>query len=54
MAKSDKNFKLSKESKRMLSRLDNPMRGEFKTMLIDAEISFQKAKNAKLSKNKGE
>lgn len=39
MTRRDKNFKLSKQSKRILCRLDNPLKGEWKKAMIDAEIS---------------
>jgi hypothetical protein len=39
MTRRDKSFRLSKEFKRILTRLDNPLKGEWKKALIDAELS---------------
>jgi hypothetical protein len=52
--KTTSNFKLSKSTKRVLATLPTEMRGNFKRMMIDAEVSFARAKLAKLSKNKNE
>jgi len=52
--KTTSNFKLSKSTKRVLATLPTDMRGNFKHMMIDAEVSFARAKLAKLSRNKNE
>ena len=49
--KADKNFRLSKTSKRMLALMkfkDEHARGEFKRMMIDAELARAQARIAKL------
>jgi hypothetical protein len=50
MVKRDKNFKLSKESKRQLATIIDPLRrGHFKNSMIEAELSasipFKSEKN---------
>jgi hypothetical protein len=52
--KTTSNFKLSKSTKRVLATLPTEMRSNFKRMMIDAEVSFARAKLAKLSRNKNE
>ena len=54
--KTNKDFNLSKESKRILSGLPSDKRGHWKNMMIEAEVAEKRAKLAKLtSKNdKGE
>jgi hypothetical protein len=52
MAKRDKNFKLSKESKRQLATIIDPFRrGHFKNCMIEAELAasipFKSEKNKK-------
>jgi hypothetical protein len=47
--KTGKDFKLSKSTKRILSGLPNGVRGHWKSMMIDAEVSEKRAKLAKLS-----
>ena len=47
--KTNKDFNLSKTSKRALSLLSGEKRGQWKKMLIDAEVSEARAKLAKLS-----
>ena len=47
--KTSKDFKLSKQDKRILARiLDSESYGHWKKMLIDAQVSFNKAKLAKI------
>lgn len=49
--KTDKNFRLSKTVKSMLALIkfkDAHARGEFKRLMIDAEVSAIRAKSAKL------
>ena len=48
MHKPSKDFKLSKSSKRILSRMDGDQRAHWKGMMIQAEISEKMAKMAKL------
>ena len=54
----NKDFKLSKESKRMLTRLHGDKYNHWKKMMIDAEVSETKAKLAKFKErsntNQGE
>ena len=52
--KPNKDFKLSKESKRILSRLTADKAPHWKSMLIQAELSEKKAKLAKLPKSNEE
>jgi hypothetical protein len=54
--KTNKDFNLSKESKRILAGLPSEKRGHWKGMMIEAEVAEKRAKLAKLtSKNdKGE
>ena len=55
MIKTDKNFKLSKYSKRRIATIVDPhQRGAYKRMLIEAEAAERKVKLAKVSKNQGE
>jgi len=49
--KTDKNFRLSKTSKRMLALMrfkDKHDRGAFKRLMIDGEVAHARAKIAKL------
>jgi hypothetical protein len=50
----NKDFCLSKESKRILSGLPTDKRGHWKKMLIEAEVSEKRAKMAKLSGTKSQ
>ena len=52
----NKDFKLSKETKRILSSLPTSKRGHWKKMMIDAEVAEKRAKLAKISSktNQGE
>lgn len=54
--KTNKDFNLSKESKRILAGLANEKRGHWKGMMIEAEVAEKRAKLAKLSNknDKGE
>lgn len=53
--KPDKNFKLSKYSKRRIATIiDTHQRGIYKRQLIQAELAERKAKLSKISKNQGE
>ena len=47
--KPNKDFRLSKSTKRVLSTLPNGVRGHWKSMMIDAEMAEKRAKLAKLS-----
>jgi hypothetical protein len=47
--KTNKDFRLSKTSKRILSTLPTGLRGHWKGMMIDAEVAEKRAKLAKLS-----
>ena len=52
---SDKNFKLSKTAKRMLALMrfkDKHDRGSFKRLMIEAEVTYARAKHAN-AKSKG-
>lgn len=52
--KTDKNFKLSKSAKRIMATMpDTQKRGDFKNLMIDAEVAFAKAKLAKPPRTKG-
>ena len=48
--KPNSDFKLSKETKRILSRMHGEQRSHWKKMMIDAEMAEKKAKLAKLTK----
>jgi hypothetical protein len=52
--KTNKDFNLSKESKRILAGLSDEKRGHWKKMMIEAEVSEKRAKMAKISNNKSE
>ena len=45
----NKDFKLSKETKRILSNMRGENRGHWKKMMIEAEVAEKRAKMAKLS-----
>lgn len=47
--KPNKDFRLSKSTKRILAALPESKRGHWKSMMIEAEISEKRAKLAKLS-----
>lgn len=47
--KTNKDFKLSKTSKRNLAVLPDSIRSHWKKMLIEAEVAEKRAKMAKLS-----
>lgn len=46
--KPDKNFKLSKSSKRILASMPLDKRSSFKKLMIQAELTETRAKNAKI------
>lgn len=51
--KTNGTFKLSKSTKRVLSTMtDSHMRGDYKRMMIEAEVAFARAKLAKIKTNK--
>lgn len=51
--KSDKNFKMDKTTKKLLSTFSNKAeRNYFKTMMIDAQVSYEAAKKKALSSKK--
>jgi len=50
----NKDFKLSKETKRILSSLPTSKRGHWKGMMIQAEVAEKNAKLAKIGEPKGE
>jgi hypothetical protein len=54
--KTNKDFSLSKSSKRILATLSTEKRGHWKSMMIEAEASEKRAKLAKLNikSDKGE
>jgi hypothetical protein len=54
--KTNKDFNLSKESKRILATLSTAKRGHWKSMMIEAEVMEKRAKLAKIStkNDKGE
>ena len=53
--KPNKDFKLSKQTKRILARMDGEQRTHWKKMMIDAEISEKMAKAAKIKeRNSGD
>jgi hypothetical protein len=45
----NKDFKLSKSTKRILSSMTGESRGHWKKMMIEAEVAEKRAKLAKLS-----
>lgn len=47
-------FKLSKETKRILASMPQEKAGDYKRMMIDAEVSEAKAKLAKIKTGKNE
>lgn len=47
--KTNKDFRLSKSTKRILSNMRGESRGHWKNMMIDAELAEKRAKLAKLS-----
>jgi hypothetical protein len=47
--KANKDFKLSKSTKRILATMSDGKRGQWKTMMIEAELAEKRAKLAKLS-----
>ena len=47
-------FKLSKETKRILASMPQERAGDYKRMIIDAEVSEAKAKLAKIKTGKNE
>jgi hypothetical protein len=47
-------FKLSKESKRILALMPDSKRSHWKSMMIEAEVLEKRAKLAKLKENKSE
>jgi hypothetical protein len=49
--KADKNFKLSKSTKRILALMPQERRSEYKRMMIDAELAESRAKFAKTKEN---
>lgn len=52
--RTDKNFKLSKSDKRVLATITNSHnRGHLKSLMIDAQVAFNKAKLAKPPRSKG-
>jgi hypothetical protein len=52
--KTNGDFKLSKETKRMLALMPSDKRGHWKSMMIEAEVLEKRAKLAKLKENKSE
>jgi len=52
--KTNKDFKLSKESKRILAFMPDNKRSHWKKMLIEAEVLEKRAKLAKLKETKSE
>ena len=54
--KTNKDFKLSKSTKRILALMPQDKRGHWKNMMIEAEVSEKRAKMAKLTmkSDKGE
>jgi hypothetical protein len=50
----NKDFRLSKSTKRILSGLSKDQRGHWKKMMIEAEVSEKRAKAAKLSGTKSQ
>lgn len=47
--KTSKDFRLSKSTKRVLATLPTSVRGHWKSMMIEAEVSEKRAKLAKLN-----
>lgn len=47
--KTNKDFRLSKSSKRILATLPTSVRGHWKNMMIEAEVLEKRAKLAKIS-----
>ena len=54
MQKTNKDFNLSKSSKRCLATLSTAKRGHWKGMMIQAVLSEKQAKLAKVREPKGE
>jgi hypothetical protein len=52
--KTNKDFNLSKSSKRALAVLPTAQRGHWKKMLIESEVAEKNAKLAKIREPKGE
>ena len=52
--KTNKDFRLSKSSKRMLATLPTSVRASWKNMMIQAEVAEKNAKLAKVREPKGE
>ena len=52
--KTNKDFKLSKSTKRILSLMRGDGRGHWKKMMIAAEVAEKNAKLAKIREPKGE
>ena len=52
--KTNKDFRLSKTSKRMLAAMPSEKRGHWKGMMIQAEVAEKNAKLAKVREPKGE
>ena len=53
--KTNGTFKLSKSTKRILATMSNPQtRGDYKRLMIDAELAFARAKLAKIGKGRSE
>ena len=52
--KTNKDFRLSKTSKRMLASMPSEKRGHWKGMMIQAEVAEKNAKLAKVREPKGE
>lgn len=50
----NKDFRLSKETKRILSNLRGEKRSHWKKMMIQAEVAEKNAKMAKIREPKGE
>lgn len=46
--KADKNFKLSKSTKRVLALMPAERRNDYKRMMIQAELAETRAKNTKV------
>ena len=49
--KTNKDFKLSKSTKRTLATLTSGVRGHWKSMMIEAEVLEKRAKLAKLNRH---
>jgi hypothetical protein len=52
--KTNGDFNLSKETKRILATMPDSKRGHWKSMMIEAEVLEKRAKLAKLKENKSE